>query len=95
MLVKALRNPFLKPVVFASIGGVLASVCGWTLPDLQSLNIIGSTTVGLALFSTVLVLVLAAQAFKLDAQADFGILLSNVVHPLIALARQPASRAEG
>jgi malonate transporter and related proteins len=86
LLAKALRNTFLKPVVLAPIAGVLASVCGWTLPDLlsQSLNIIGSTTAGLALFSTGLVL--AAQPFKLDAQAGFGVLLSNVVQPLIALA---------
>ncbi|ANB76173.1 AEC family transporter [Paraburkholderia phytofirmans] len=85
LLAKALRNTFLKPVVLAPIAGVLASVCGWTLPDLlsQSLNIIGSTTAGLALFSTGLVL--AAQPFKLDAQAGFGVLLSNVVQPLIAL----------
>jgi malonate transporter len=86
LLVKALRNTFLKPVVLAPIGGVLVSLCGWTLPDLlsQSLNIIGSTTAGLALFSTGLVL--AAQPFKLDAQTGFGIVLSNVVQPLIALA---------
>jgi len=85
LLAKALRNTFIKPVVLAPIAGVLASVCGWTLPDLlsQSLNIIGSTTAGLALFSTGLVL--AAQPFKLDAQAGFGVLLSNVVQPLIAL----------
>ncbi|WP_172169252.1 AEC family transporter [Paraburkholderia elongata] len=85
LLAKALRNTFLKPVVLAPIAGVLASLCGWTLPDLlsQSLNIIGSTTAGLALFSTGLVL--AAQPFKLDAQAGFGVLLSNVVQPLIAL----------
>ena len=85
LLAKALHNTFLKPVVLAPIAGVLASVCGWTLPDLlsQSLNIIGSTTAGLALFSTGLVL--AAQPFKLDAQAGFGVLLSNVVQPLIAL----------
>lgn len=49
----------------------------------QSLNIIGSTTAGLALFSTGLVL--AAQPFRLDAQAWLGVLLSNVVQPLIAL----------
>lgn len=86
LLAKALRNTFLKPVVLAPIAGVLASVCGWSLPDLlsQSLNIIGSTTAGLALFSTGLVL--AAQPFKLDAQAGFGVLLSNVVQPLMALA---------
>jgi malonate transporter len=86
LLAKALRNTLLKPVVLAPIAGVLASLCGWTLPDLlsQSLNIIGSTTAGLALFSTGLVL--AAQPFKLDAQAGFGIVLSNVVQPLIALA---------
>ena len=86
LFAKALRNTFLKPVVLAPIAGVLASLCGWTLPDLlsQSLNIIGSTTAGLALFSTGLVL--AAQPFKLDAQAGFGIVLSNVVQPLIALA---------
>jgi malonate transporter len=47
-------------------------------------NIIGGTSAGLALFSTGRVL--AAQPFKLDMQASLGILLSNVVQPLIALA---------
>ena len=40
-------------------------------------------TAGLALFSTGLVL--AAQPFRFDAQAGFGIVLSNIVQPLIAL----------
>lgn len=85
LLIKALRNTFLKPVVLAPLAGIVVSLAGWTMPALlaQSLNIIGSTTAGLALFSTGLVL--AAQPFRLDAQAWLGVALSNVVQPLIAL----------
>src|SRR5471032_388461 len=58
LLCTALQNTFLKPVVLAPIAGVAFAVLGWRLPDLatQSLNIVGSTTAGLALFSTGLIL---------------------------------------
>jgi len=86
LLVKALITTFLKPIVIAPILGVLVSLSGWQLPGLmvQSLNIIGSTTAGLALFSTGLIL--ASQPFKLDKEVWIGVALSNVVQPLIALA---------
>ena len=86
LLLKALRNTFIKPVVLAPLAGVAVSLAGWHLPVLltKSLDIIGSTTAGLALFSTGLVL--AAQPFRLDAQAWFGVLLSNIVQPLLAFA---------
>lgn len=86
LLGKALRNTFVKPVVIAPIAGMLMSLSGCTLPALvtQSLGIIGSTTAGLALFSTGLIL--AAQPFRLDAQVWVGVLLSNVVQPLLAFA---------
>jgi malonate transporter len=86
LVLKALSNTFMKPVVLAPLAGVAVSLAGWSLPTLltQSLNIIGSTTAGLALFSTGLVL--AAQPLRLDAQAWFGVLLSNVVQPLLAFA---------
>lgn len=86
LLGKALRNTFVKPVVLAPLAGVVVSLAGWSLPPLlaQSLNLVGSTTAGLALFSTGLVL--AAQPFRLDAQAWVGVLLGNIVQPLLALA---------
>src|SRR5471032_174783 len=85
LLCIALQNTFLKPVVLAPIAGVAFAVLGWRLPDLatQSLNIVGSTTAGLALFSTGLIL--AAQPFRLDVEVWVGVALSNVLQPLLSL----------
>jgi malonate transporter len=85
LLGKALATTFVKPIVIAPILGVLVSLAGWQLPQLmvQSLNIIGSTTAGLALFSTGLIL--ASQPFRLDMEVWLGVALSNVIQPLIAL----------
>jgi malonate transporter len=85
LLYKAFRNTFLKPVVLAPIAGIACAILGWRLPDLatQSLNIVGNTTAGLALFSTGLIL--AAQPFRLDAEVWVGVALSNVLQPLLAL----------
>ena len=85
LLAKALVTTFVKPIVIAPILGVLVSLAGWPLPALlaQSLNIIGSTTAGLALFSTGLIL--ASQPFRLDKEVWVGVALSNVLQPLIAL----------
>ncbi|ANB76355.1 hypothetical protein AYM40_29380 [Paraburkholderia phytofirmans OLGA172] len=84
-LIKGLLNTFLKPVVIAPIAGILIALLGWPLPRLlaQSLNIIGSTTAGLALFSTGLIL--AAQPFRLCGEVWVDVALSNVLQPLIAL----------
>ncbi|MFM0306400.1 AEC family transporter [Paraburkholderia sp. RL17-383-BIF-A] len=84
LLAKALITTFVKPIVIAPLLGVLVSLAGWQLPGLmvQSLNIIGSTTAGLALFSTGLIL--ASQPFRLDKEVWVGVALSNVIQPLIA-----------
>ncbi|NYH27197.1 AEC family transporter [Paraburkholderia bryophila] len=86
LLAKALVTTFVKPIVIAPILGVFVSLAGWELPGLlvQSLGIIGSTTAGLALFSTGLIL--ASQPFRLDREVWAGVALSNIVQPLIALA---------
>jgi malonate transporter len=84
-LLKGLLKTFAKPVVLAPIAGIGVSLMGWPLPALlsQSLNSIGSTTAGLALFSTGLIL--AAQPFRLCAEMWAGVALSNVLKRLIAL----------
>jgi len=84
-LLKGLLKTFVKPVVLAPIAGILVSLLDWPLPALltQSLNIIGSTTAGLALFSTGLIL--ADQPFRLSAEVWTGVGLSNVLQPLITL----------
>jgi malonate transporter and related proteins len=84
-LLKGLLKTFVKPVVLAPIAGISLSLAGWSLPALltQSLNIIGGTTAGLALFSTGLIL--AAQPFRLCAEVWAGVALSNVLQPLVAL----------
>jgi len=84
LMFKALRNTFVKPVVIAPIAGVAFALAGWHLPTLatQSLNIIGNTTAGLALFSTGMVL--AAQPFKINLEVIVSVLLSNVGQPVLA-----------
>jgi malonate transporter len=68
LLYKALQITFHKPAVLVPIAGVAFAMLGWRLPELvtQSLSIVGSTTAGLALFSTRLML--AAQPFYLDVE---------------------------
>jgi malonate transporter len=84
LLATALLNTFLKPVVFAPLGGIAFALIGWRLPDLiaQSLGIVGGTTAGLALFSTGLIL--ATLPIRLNTEVFVALLLAHVLQPLLA-----------
>ena len=75
-----------KPVVIAPAAGLVLALLGIRLDEVLShaLNLIGATTAGLACFVTGLVL--SAQPFRLDANVGVGVLLKNIVLPLIAYA---------
>ena len=70
----------------APILGVIFSFLGLTLPPLlgSSLDLIGRTAGGVALFLTGMIL--SAQPFKLDGNVIASTLLKNIVHPLVAVA---------
>jgi malonate transporter len=82
---KSMRAAMLKPIVAAPLVGVILSFFGFGLPPLlgSSLELIGRTAGGVALFLTGLIL--SAQPFRLDGNVALSVLLKNIVHPLIAV----------
>jgi malonate transporter and related proteins len=82
----ALFHSVSKPVVVAPVAGLLVALLGIHLNEVVShaLNLIGGTAAGLACFVTGLVL--SAQPLQLDANVGVGVLVKNIVFPLIACA---------
>ena len=82
----SMRAAVIKPIVSAPILGVILSFLGLTLPPLlgSSLDLIGRSAGGVALFLTGMIL--SAQPFKLDGNVLSGVLLKNILHPLVAVA---------
>jgi malonate transporter len=72
-----------KPVVLAPALGILLSLSGLNLGAVAgaSLNLIGQTAGGVALFLTGLIL--SAQSFRLDRQVVAATGTANVVRPLL------------
>jgi len=85
-LVSACFSSFKRPVVLAPLAGLLWLLIGIKIPAPvdKSLDLIGKSTVGLALFLTGLLL--SAEPFRLSANVLAGILVKNFVQPGIALA---------
>ena len=83
-ILNSIRAAMLKPIVAAPILGVILSFLGATLPPLlgSSLDLIGRTAGGVALFVTGLIL--SAQPFKLGGNVFSCALLKNIIHPLVA-----------
>jgi len=75
-----------RPVVLGPVLGVAVSLAGWHLPPLsiRALNLVGQATPGAALFLTGLVL--SAQPIRLDLPVFLGVLLKNLLQPLLAFA---------
>ena len=75
-----------KPIVAAPIIGVILSFLGLALPPLLagSLDLIGRTAGGVALFLTGMIL--SSQPFRLDGNVIVSTFLKNIVHPLVAFA---------
>jgi predicted permease len=82
----ALLHSVSKPVVIAPVAGLVVAVLGIHLNEVVShaLNLIGATAAGLACFVTGLVL--SAQPLRLDANVAVGVLMKNIVLPLVACA---------
>lgn len=75
-----------RPVVLAPLAGLLWPLIGVRLPAPldKSLDLIGKSTVGLALFLTGLLL--SAQPFRFSINVFAGVLVKNFLQPTIALA---------
>jgi predicted permease len=82
----ALFHSVCKPVVIAPVAGLVVALLGIHLDEVasHSLNLIGATTAGLACFVTGLVL--SGQPLRLDATVAVGVLIKNIVLPLVAYA---------
>ena len=85
-ILNSMRVAVIKPIVSAPILGVILSFLGLTLPPLlgSSLDLIGRSAGGVALFLTGMIL--SAQPFKVTGNVLSGVLLKNIVHPLVAVA---------
>jgi malonate transporter len=85
-IIKSIGKSVLKPVVIAPVVGMALSLCGLALPPLlvTSLSQIGVGAGGVALFLTGLIL--SSQPFNLNRNVASGILLKNIVQPLVAAA---------
>ena len=85
-LIAACFASFKRPVVLAPLAGLLWLLTGIPLPASldRSLDLMGKSTVGVALFLTGLLL--SGQSFKLSANVFTGILVKNFLQPGIAAA---------
>jgi malonate transporter len=74
-----------KPVVLAPIAGLLVLFLGVKLPSaiVNSVDLIGKSTIGLALFLTGLLL--SAEPLRVSSRVLSGMLLKNFVQPAIAV----------
>jgi len=82
----ALSHSVSKPVVIAPMAGLVVALLGIHLNEVVShaLNLIGATAAGLACFVTGLVL--SAQPLRLNANVGVGVVLKNIILPLVAYA---------
>jgi malonate transporter and related proteins len=82
-IVRAFLRAVRKPVVIGPVAGVAVALAGHPLPTLalQTFSLLGQATAGLALFVTGLVL--SSKALNLNANVILGVLLKNVIHPLL------------
>ena len=82
----ALFQSVSKPVAIALVAGLVVAFLGIHLNEVVShaFNLIGATAAGLACFVTGLVL--SAQPLRLDATVGVGVLIKNIILPLVAYA---------
>lgn len=84
-----------KPLVLAPVLGTLYALSGWPLPDTaqQALNLIGSSTAGVSLFT--LGLIMSGYAIYFTRWVGFNLLLKNIIHPLWMLLLIKAFHVSG
>ncbi|MDE1147505.1 MAG: AEC family transporter [Azospirillaceae bacterium] len=80
----ALRKSVSKPIFIAPMLGVILALAGVEMPPLvdKSLSLIGAATAGAGLFLTGLIL--SAQPIRINGNVVVGVLLKNVLQPLLA-----------
>jgi malonate transporter len=83
---RAITVSLRRPVILAPALALLVPLTGHVLPAMMaaSLDVVGKATVGLALFLTGLIL--SAQSFQLSPATRLGLLLKNVLQPLLVFA---------
>src|SRR4029077_9360763 len=83
-LLQAIGRSLFKPIVLGPVLGITFSLVGIPLPEAlrRSLQLIGGSAGGVALFLTGLIL--SAQRIKLSTNMLSGTFLKNIVHPLLA-----------
>jgi len=82
--VSALRKSVTRPIFIAPVVAVILALCDIHMPDLVNnmLSVIGAATAGLGLFLTGLIL--SAQPIRINGNVVLGVLLKNIIQPLIA-----------
>ncbi|MGB8601360.1 MAG: AEC family transporter [Rhizomicrobium sp.] len=80
----ALKKSVSKPIFIAPLLAVILALSGVVLPELayKSFNLIGQATAGAGLFLTGLIL--SAQPIRITGNVAVGVLLKNIIQPLIA-----------
>lgn len=75
-----------RPIVIGPFLGILVAFLGWHIPDvmLNSAELIGKATPGVALFLTGLVI--SSQKIHFSAPVISSVILKNFIQPFIALA---------
>ena len=83
-LLQAIGRSLCKPIVLGPVLGIAFSLVGIPLPEAlrRSLQLIGESAGGVALFLTGLIL--SAQRIELSTNMLSGTFLKNIVHPLLA-----------
>jgi malonate transporter and related proteins len=81
----ALRKSVSKPIVVAPVLAVILALAGVQIPALidKTLSPIGAATAGAGLFLTGLIL--SAQPIRITREVVIGVVLKNILQPLLAL----------
>jgi malonate transporter len=79
----ALKNSVKKPIFVGPMLGLVVALIGFKMPPLVgvALGPITSATAGLGLFLTGLML--SAQTFKIEFNVTFGLVVKNILQPLL------------
>ena len=82
-IVTAFLHAVRKPVVIGPLAGVALAITGHPLPLLavQTFDLLGQATAGIALFVTGLVL--SARTLNLNTNVVLGVAIKNIIHPLL------------
>jgi malonate transporter and related proteins len=85
VVLQAISRSLRKPIVLGPVAGVLFALLGIPLlePVSRSFQLIGQSAGGVALFLTGLIL--SSQRVELSLSVSGGMLVKNVVHPLLAV----------